>query len=78
MNDRHTKALQRAFAHFGSQAALASVLHVTPMAVTHWKRRGVPPRKAVRIEYLTGGRITRQELCPELFGEAISGGGREA
>lgn len=59
--------LERASQHFGSQAALARALGVTPMAVSQWKKRGIPPWQAVAIEQLTGGEINRRELCPAMF-----------
>jgi len=59
--------LERASQHFGSQAALARALGVTPMAVSQWKKRGIPPWQAVAIEHLTQGAIGRKELCPAMF-----------
>ena len=61
-------AFERAVDHFGSQAKLAEALNVEPMAVTHWKRRGLPPQRAVEIENVTDGTVTRYDLLPELFG----------
>ncbi len=60
-------ALERASKHFGSQAALARALGVTPMAVSQWKKRGIPPWQAVAIEQLSEGQINRRELCPAMF-----------
>lgn len=60
-------ALQRAIDHFESQAALAAKLGVVPMAVTNWKRRGVPPDKAKAIEEATEGAVQRHELRPDIF-----------
>lgn len=55
---------------FGSQAALAKALAVTPMAVGQWANPGahsrrVPPKQCVRIEALTEGRVTRRQLRPD-------------
>lgn len=55
---------------FGSQAALAKALAVTPMAVGQWVSPGihsrrVPPKQCVRIELLTAGRVTRRQLRPD-------------
>ncbi len=63
-------ALDIAVDHFGSQAKLAEALEVEPMAVSHWKIRGLPPKRAVQIEDVTDGKVTRYELLPELFGAA--------
>lgn len=59
--------------HFGSQAKLARALGITPMAISHWKQRGVPVRQAVRIEQITMGSLQACDLCPEVF----TSGGRE-
>jgi DNA-binding transcriptional regulator YdaS (Cro superfamily) len=62
------EALQRAIDHFGSQAKLAERLSVKPMAVSQWKKRGVPPERCGAIEDATGGAVTRAELRPDIFG----------
>ena len=61
-------ALLRAITHFGSQARLAKALGVVPMAVTNWKKRGVPVAWAPEIERATNGLVTRAELRPDIFG----------
>lgn len=61
-------ALLRAIYHFGSQARLARALGVVPMAVTNWKKRGVPIVWAPEIERATNGLVTRAELRPDIFG----------
>lgn len=61
-------ALQRAIdLAGGSQVALADMLKVEPGAVTNWKRRGVPVAQAIAIEEALQGRITREELRPDVF-----------
>lgn len=62
-----TTALERAIEHFETQAKLAHALGVEPMTVSHWKTRGVPPKRAIQIEEVTGGEVTREQLLPELF-----------
>ncbi len=52
----------------GSQAELAQLVGVVPMAVTNWKRRGVPVEQAIAIEEALKGKVTRQELRPDIFG----------
>lgn len=61
--------LTKAIEHFKTQRALAEALGVTDMAVTQWKKRGVPPEVCLRIERATSGAVTRADLLPELFGE---------
>ncbi|MBU2763345.1 transcriptional regulator [Acidithiobacillus caldus] len=61
-------ALLRAIHLFGSQARLARALGVVPMAVTNWKKRGVPIAWAPEIERATNGLVTRAELRPDIFG----------
>lgn len=63
-------AIDKAAEAVGSQAALAKALGVTPMAVTQWKKRGVPPERCRDIEQATGGQVTREELRPDIFGMA--------
>ena len=66
----NTKPIERAIGIAGSQAALARLLSVHPMQITHWKNRGLPKRWAIPIEQATEGRVTRYELRPDVFGEA--------
>lgn|GEM_PF-1127325 len=66
-------ALLKAIEYFdGNQAALARAIdpELTSMSVSHWKKRGVPMRRAVQIERVTGGTVTKEQLCPEQFGIA--------
>ncbi len=70
---RSASTFQVLVSHFGSQAKLARVLGITPMAISHWKQRGVPVRQAVRIEQITKGSLQACDLCPEVF----DSGGRE-
>ena len=65
-----TKAIDKAIQHYGSQAALARACDVSQMAVSKWTRNGVPPERALQIEKLTDGAVTRQDLRPDLFGLA--------
>ena len=65
--------LDRAIEYFaidgrGGQARLAKALDVEPMAVSHWKRRGIPTDRCADIERATDGKVTRAELKPEIFG----------
>lgn len=59
--------IQLAINYFGSQVALARALNLNPMAVTQWKRRGLPPKRAKEISDLTGGAIKTADLLPDFF-----------
>lgn len=61
-------ALENAIEAFGGSRRLAEALDVVPMTVSQWKRRGVPAERAVEIERATGGKVTRYDLRPDLFG----------
>ena len=49
----------------GRNADLARLLGITPSAISQWAR--VPYRRALQIEARTAGRVTREELRPDLF-----------
>jgi len=61
------KALQAAG---GSNADLARLLGISPSAISQWVR--VPYRRALQIEARTAGRVTREELRPDVFGTALA------
>ena len=66
-------ALQRAIALAGSQAELAYMLGVVPMAVTNWRRRGVPPAGAGDRE-----RCCEAPSRASSYGRPCSAGGNAA
>lgn len=50
---------------------LAKAVGVKPPTVFSWLRRGIPPAERCRaIEAATGGRVTRYQLRPDVFGPA--------
>jgi DNA-binding transcriptional regulator YdaS (Cro superfamily) len=60
--------LTKAIKHFGTRKALAEALGLEPMAVTQWeKRKRIPAERAVQIESVTKGAVTRQEIRPDLW-----------
>lgn len=50
----------------GSQAALASLLGVTPGAVSQWVTSGAPVNRCIDIEKATDGRVRCEELRPDI------------
>lgn len=63
-------ALQKAIDMHGNASALARALGVSFVAVYKWRKGQVPPERALEIERLTDGAVTRQDLRPDLFGLA--------
>lgn len=50
--------------HFGTQAALATAVGVTPSAISQWVRRGtIPAEHAITIERVTEGKFRAVELA---------------
>jgi DNA-binding transcriptional regulator YdaS (Cro superfamily) len=49
----------------GRNADLARLLNITPSAISQWVR--VPFRRALQIETRTAGKVTREEIRPDLF-----------
>jgi len=62
------KAIDRAIAHFGTQAELARRLECKRQQVNQWVKgeRPIPLEQAARIEKLTGAAVTLRELRPDL------------
>lgn len=57
----------------GRDADIARLLGITASAVSRWNGR-VPPARAIEIEALTRGRVTRYEIRPDHFGAAPAAG----
>lgn len=51
---------------------LASACGVTYQAVRKWERTRAPSERCREIEAATGGKVTRYELRPDVFGETPS------
>lgn len=65
-------ALQTAIDIVGGQTAMARALEVSQGQVWCWlhrDKRGAPADRAVAIERLTKGQVTRQQLRPDIFGQ---------
>ena len=50
----------------GGQVELARRLGVSPPTVNQWcsAARPIPAKRAVQIELMTEGKVSRKELCP--------------
>lgn len=51
----------------GAKTILARKLGITQEAVSQWKQ--IPTARAIQIERLTKGKITRHEMRPDFFGK---------
>lgn len=67
----NTTSLERALKAVGGgrKTDIAALLGISPAAVTRWKDV-VPVNRAIEIEEKTGGKVTRYDLRPDIFGAA--------
>lgn len=50
-----------------NKASMARALDMTPQAINDWFKRGrVSAKKAIIIDHLTNGEITKEELRPDV------------
>lgn len=64
------KALRRAIEHIGGPKATAEMLgDLTPQAVSQWER--APIARVLKLEAATDGAVTRYDLRPDIYGEAM-------
>lgn len=63
------RPIDRAVALFETQAAFAHAIEISPQRLYKWLRKGsaVAPEKCRLIERVTGGKVTAQELRPDIF-----------
>lgn len=61
-------ALKKAIEEAGGVAGLARHLGVTTQAISQWDQ--VPPRRVIAVEEATGGKVSRYELRPDIYGLA--------
>jgi DNA-binding transcriptional regulator YdaS (Cro superfamily) len=59
------QALKAAIAIAGGVNSVAKSLGISSAAVSVW--RLCPPKRAIEVERLTGGAITRGQLRPDLY-----------
>ena len=64
--------LSKAIEAAGGQATLARALGITYQAIDSWKKRGTPGPRVLEVEAATGGKVSRHELRPDIFGPAPS------
>lgn len=71
MNDARN-LLQKAIDKAGSQQALAAAIGVSQQQVSYLmtKARRIPAEIAIAVERATGGEVSRNELRPDIFGDA--------
>ena len=59
--------------YYGSQQALADAMsNFTNKPVKHghiyyWRKKGLPPKRAIEIETMTNGLFSRHFLCPKYY-----------
>lgn len=63
--------IEKAVAHFNGQTALAEAIGYSQHAVWHAlkRRKQVSPKMAAAIDRATKGRISKEELRPDVFGD---------
>ena len=62
------KALLEVIEIMGSQAALARGCGVRPPTITKWINSGkVPDGRALEVEALVDGKVTRHRLSPKMY-----------
>jgi DNA-binding transcriptional regulator YdaS (Cro superfamily) len=59
--------MEKVINYFGTQKKLADILGVTQMAISQWKKRGIPIKRCVQIEQLSNGKIKREEIWADIF-----------
>lgn len=66
----NVKPITNAIEAAGGQSALAKAINVTPPMVWQWINglRPVPAHHCIPIEEATGGKVTRYDLRPDVFG----------
>lgn len=65
---RRDPGFARAIKEVGGLSALARKLKMTPQRVGNWHQ--VPAEFVLKVEKATGGKVTRYEIRPDVFGAA--------
>lgn len=58
-----TPSLEKTLKLIGGVAPLARALAIKYQAVQQWKK--IPPKRALKIEEITGGEVTAREILEE-------------
>ena len=58
-------AINLAAALVGSKGKLCDEMKVSKQALHSWRRNGVPLKRALEIQALTGGVVKLGDLCPQ-------------
>lgn len=67
------QSLDSACEALGSQDKLAAAMNIRSPSISGWRKRGrVPAERCVAIELATGGKVTRHQLRPDVFGDLPS------
>lgn len=62
------KPVQKAISIIGNVAKTAREMGVNRAAIYWWAENGCPPDRVLKLESLTGNKITRYELRPDIYG----------
>lgn len=65
-------AIQQAIEIMGGQSKLADAVGISPMAVNKWIKNRVPAERCAAVEKATEGKVTRQQLRPDIFGDTAA------
>ncbi|MFP4137452.1 MAG: Cro/CI family transcriptional regulator [Halomonas sp.] len=49
------------------QASVAAAFGVSEQSVSRWRRQGMTAQRALQVEQLTQGAVTRRDIRPDLF-----------
>lgn len=65
-----TNPVRRAADIAGGVSRLARSMNIARTSVYEWIAKGrVPAERAIPVERLTDGKVTRSELCPDIYPE---------
>ncbi|WP_414711321.1 transcriptional regulator [Spongiibacter tropicus] len=64
--------LEEAIEIVGSARLLADRIGVTSMAITQWKKRGVPAHRVQSIVAACSGAVSAEDLRPDIFRTAAA------
>jgi len=59
--------MKQTIAYFGSITKMATALKCHYQSIQFWEKNGIPVKRAIQIEEVTDGAISRQSLRPDIF-----------